>query len=232
MSSPCQWQGLLASWSRGLQIYVLAVFLICVGKPLSVPSPEPLTCGYAPFVPFCSSCGLTENTAVGSALSPTSPVRMLATGHAHFPGVVFTTLRPQDCGGVHLDPLWELWRQFRLRPGPSLVCTCPQSLQLLKPNPSQLQGHLLPFQMFPRHWIREAVSRDITPWSVQLRGGFSSSSSVTGPWGSAVVAAPPLWVFLPMSLLRRLPELTNHQARRAQGCDWGEWPPRWDGSWV
>ena len=69
LSSPCQGQGLLASWSRGLQIYVLAVFLICGGEPLSVPSPELLVCECAPFVPFWSSCGLTENAVVGSALS-------------------------------------------------------------------------------------------------------------------------------------------------------------------
>ena len=45
------------------------MFLICGGKPLSVPSPELLACECGPFVPFCSSCGLTENAVVGSALS-------------------------------------------------------------------------------------------------------------------------------------------------------------------
>ena len=110
----------------------------------------------------------SQRTLLLALLSASSPVRMLATGHAHSPGVVFTALRPQDCGGIHLDPLWELWRQFRVRPGPALMCTCPQSLQLLKPDPSQLQGHLLPFQMFPRCWTWEAVSRSITPRSVQL----------------------------------------------------------------
>ena len=110
----------------------------------------------------------SQRTLLLALLSAPLPVGMLATGHAHSPGVVFTALRPQDCGDIHLDPLWELWRQFRARPGPALVCTCPQSLQLLKPDPSQPQGHLLPFQMFPRRWTWEAVSRGITPRSVQL----------------------------------------------------------------
>ena len=68
-------------------------------------------------------------------------------GHQHSS----TELRPQDCSVIYLDPLWELWRQFRLWPGPALMWTCPESLQRLKPDPSQLQDHLLPFQMFPRH---------------------------------------------------------------------------------
>ena len=107
------------------------------------------------YVPLRPLCRLTKYTVVGTALSPALTVGMLAIdpvdsqvlfspGHWHRS----TEVMSQDCSSRHLDPMCELWRQLGLWSGPTPKFMCPQSPQLLKPDPSQLQQHLLSFQMF------------------------------------------------------------------------------------
>ena len=106
-------------------------------------------------VPFCPLCGFTKFTVVDNALVPTLTVGMQAIGPGDSQALVHQALGadslrsgPRTAVVVHLDPLRELWRQLILWPGPTPVCTCPQTPQLLKPDTSQLQEHLLSFHMF------------------------------------------------------------------------------------
>ena len=67
-------------------------------------------------------------------------------------GMVFTRSPAQTLGaqprGLHLDLLWELWRQHGHSSHPAPLCTDPQSPRLLKLEPSKLQEPLLSFGVF------------------------------------------------------------------------------------
>ena len=72
---------------------------------------------------------------------------------------------PRTAAAVHLDLLMELWRQFRLLPGPVPVCMCPQSPQFLKPDPSQCRN-TCPFGCFAGTEFRELpVRREALPFT-------------------------------------------------------------------
>ena len=138
-------------------------------------------------------------------------------GHQHSS----TELRPQDCSVIYLDPLWELWRQFRLWPGPALMWTCPESLQLLKPDPSQLQDHLLPFQMFPRHrplGSGQQRYNSMVCAATRFQLFFISHRTLR----AQLLLRPHLCVYSSQWVCSRGCQSTPaHQAGRAQGCDWG-----------
>ena len=109
-------------------------------------------------VPFRPLCRLTKYTVVGTALGPTLTVGMLAVGPGNSQVFFFPQATsidsprsvPRTAVVMHLDPLWELWGQLRLWPGPTSLCRCPKSPHLLKPDSSQLQEHLLSVHMFHR----------------------------------------------------------------------------------
>ena len=95
------------------------------------------------FVSPFHQCVITDYTVLGMALGTTLTIHMSVIG----PGisqVLFspghqcrsTEARTQDCSIHAPEPPVALWRQCRLGPGPTLVYTCPQSSQLLKPDPS------------------------------------------------------------------------------------------------
>ena len=50
---------------------------------------------------------------------------------------------PRTAVVVHQDLLWELWREHRVWSDPYPMCICPQSPQLLKQDPPQLQKHFV-----------------------------------------------------------------------------------------
>lgn len=85
--------------------------------------------------------------------------------------------RPRTVVVVHQDLLWELWREQRVWSDPYPMCICPQSPQLLKQDPPQLQKHLLSFQMF--HRCHQQRCDFAIPASE--RTDFSNSSLLTQP---------------------------------------------------
>lgn len=146
-------------------------------------------------------------------------------GHQHSS----TELRPQDCSVIYLDPLWELWRQFRLWPGPALMWTCPESLQLLKPDPSQLQDHLLPFQMFPRHrplGSGQQRYNSMVCAATRFQLFFISHRTLR----AQLLLRPHLCVY---SSNESAPEVARaHQPIRQEEPKAAIGVPRWAGSWV
>ena len=96
-------------------------------------------------------------TVVGPAFGPTLTVGMPTNG----PGdsqVLFspvhwhrsTEVRSQDCSSHVPGPTVGAMEVAQTLAWPNPVCVCPQSPQLLKPDPSQLQEHLS-IWMFSRH---------------------------------------------------------------------------------
>ena len=63
--------------------------------------------------------------------------------------------------GRSLDSVWALWGQLRHWPGPTPVCTCPQSPQLLKLGWSQLWEYSLSIQIFYRCRVYQADHGDL-----------------------------------------------------------------------
>ena len=96
-------------------------------------------------VPFCPQCELTKYTVVGIALGPALTVGMLAISPGDSQALFSAShwcrsieVRSQDCSSYALGPTVEAMEAARtvVRPNPCL--DDPQSLQLLKPDPSQL----------------------------------------------------------------------------------------------
>ena len=105
-------------------------------------------------VPFHPLCRLTKYTVVCTPLSPTICWQMafMTLRYCFHQATSTDPLKsgPSTAVVMHLYPLWDLWRQLRLWPHPTLNCMCTQSPQLLKPDPYQLQEHLLSVWMFLR----------------------------------------------------------------------------------
>ena len=120
-------------------------------KTLRTPLLELFTGDYA----FCVTFQLLSRLTLG----PTFTIGMPATDPCDSQALFApchqlrsTEVRSRMAVVLHLYPLWKLWRQLRLWPDMSPMCTCPQSLPLLKLDLPQLQEHLLSIQMFVRCW--------------------------------------------------------------------------------
>ena len=91
----------------------------------------------------------------------------------------YTEVRSQDCSSCMpgpLDPLWELWRHCRPWPGPAPECTCPQSPQLLRPDPSTCRSS---------RWVcvlklvfKNIVVVDRGAWQAAFRGVTKSQTQL------------------------------------------------------
>ena len=163
------WAGLLlfgcllpSCCSRCSQICFLAVSdlpqglggigtLLSGEKTLQTPLLELFTGEYA----FCVTFQLLSRLTLGPTLTMVCQQLTLVTLRPCLHHV--TSSDPLKSGSrmavvLYLYPLWKLWRQLRLWPDTSPMCTCPQSLQLLKLDLPELQEHLLSIQMFVRCW--------------------------------------------------------------------------------
>ena len=142
------------------------------------------------------------------AVGPGVPQALFSQDHQHRSTTVV----------AHLELLWDRWRQLRPWPRLALVCLHPQSPQLLRPDSSQPQKHLLFVQMSCRCRIYKASSRGVNPWLTQPWGEISALlPNSCGPWGSAAVSAVPLYVG---NLLAFAPGACG-------GGGWGRSPPWW-----
>lgn len=92
---------------------------------------------------------------------------MFSLGHQHRP----TEVRSQDCSNhKSRSAVGAICVQLRPWPGPTHVCMCPQSLQLLKLDPSHLEH--LSVQMFHNCSLYQAICRDLIHGSPSCKGRF------------------------------------------------------------
>ena len=85
-------------------------------------------------------CGLTKYTIVGNAINPKCgysgnwPCWLSSVFFNPATGAGPLRLGPSTSVVMYLDPLWEIQRQLEPLSDPIPTCTCPQSLQMLKPK--------------------------------------------------------------------------------------------------
>ena len=150
-------------------------------KALSITPLELFTCWVCSVVKLFTCCaGSQKYTIVGTALSTTLTVGMLAIG----PGVSQTLFSPghqcrstevrsQDCSSHAPGPIVGTMEAAQTLAWLTPTCMCPQRAELLKPDPSQLQEHLS-VQMFFRHWIYKAGNGGVNLWFAQVHREISA----------------------------------------------------------
>ena len=181
-------------------------------------------------VPFHPLCRLTKCTVVGTALSPTSTVGILAVG----PGVsqaLFspghqhrsTEVRFQDCSSHAPGPAMGVMHAAQILAQPSPCVYMPTKPTAAGARPTPAAGALIHLDI-PQTLSLQSQQREcksVVP--AAMRRDFSSSSLVHGPWGSTVVSAPFPCVghsqaFAPEAALEH-----THQPK------WEEWRQWWAG---
>ena len=134
-------------------------------------------------VTFQLLCSFAKYAIVGTALQ--------AIGHGVFVPMPSAKIWESGLRTVVVMPhprTMDAMETARFWPGLVLTCMCPQSPQMLKPDPSQLWGHLLLIGMFHR-WCIYKVSSGVVKLCFPYLGDAISALLflVAGPLGLSCI---------------------------------------------